>query len=190
MRSIKPALRATLLGPALLAGCATLPAQAPNPDGLPPGAATLEYLLDQGCFAYLLGRKTEGQAMGDAGLRHHGPLWLPFSPDQFGPFWTGRYPGLASVTVGPGSCSIEMRGGDAADYPAVTRLVLRRRLGAAFDQGQPAYKAVPGLITGCKAGIVYGYNDPHPRPDPLFSIDLLRLNCDLFPIRPDQPRAN
>ncbi|WP_297696820.1 hypothetical protein [Phenylobacterium sp.] len=167
---------------ALLAGCAALTPPIPNPAGVPPEALTLEYVLDRGCLAYLLGEKTEREAMRGLRLNYIRPM---FSMDPGGsdPYWAGAYPGLANVRVSPGLCDINIHGRDVAAYRAAAERVFQRRLGA--DPGQDArsgYKAwVTGQATGCRHGLRYTY---YPSPGrPFFSVDISRADCATDPLR-------
>jgi hypothetical protein len=161
-----------LLAPAL-AGCAVFSAPIPNPDRLPADALALEYLLDGGCFPYLLGETSEQAAM--AGLRlHHvgpGPSLTPPGP----PMWLGSYPGRPNVVVGRASCSVHVHGRDTAAYRRAVEHVARRRFGAAVDQDSPSrYKALlPGQISACHQGLHYTYYQ-EPRGT-TFSVEINRI---------------
>jgi hypothetical protein len=172
------ALVSSLLGASLLAGCAFLRAPIANPEGLTDDAQTLRYVLDRGCFAYMLGEKSEGEAMRALQLTHHGPGFSLTPPGP--PFWLGSYPGLSNVVVGKDSCSVNMRGRSADTYRTATELVLRRRFGDAPPVSDPAYAAIlPGQRTGCRRDVRYTYY-----PDRVgFSVDLNRVNCASDPLR-------
>lgn len=151
-----------------VAGCQTAPG--PNPAGLPEEARTLEYILDRGCLPYVLGAKTEKEAMRGVGLTHHGPS-LTFVDPPGPPTWLGLYAGLSNVVVGRDICSIHMKGaGNFAAYRTAAQAVLRRRLGAAVDQdANSGYRQVlPGQITGCHEGVSYTYYATRR----IFSVDL------------------
>jgi hypothetical protein len=168
---------ALLLGAAMLAGCAFLRAPIANPEGLPDDAQTLRYVLDRGCFAYMLGEKSEADAMHALRLTHHGPGLNLTPPGP--PFWLGSYPGLSNVVAGRDSCSVNMRGRDADAYRTATELVLKRRFGDAQPLSDPAYPAVlPGQRTGCRRSVRYTYY-----PDRVgFSVDLNRVDCAADPM--------
>jgi hypothetical protein len=162
------ALRAALAATLLAGGCQTAPG--PNPAGLPEEARTLEYILDRGCLPYVLGAKTENEAMRGVGLTHHGPPWTFVDPPG-PPRWLGVYAGLSNVVVGRDICRIHMKGaGNFAAYRAATQSVLRRRLGAAVDQdaNSGSRQVLPGQITGCHEGFSYTYYATRR----IFSVDL------------------
>jgi hypothetical protein len=167
---VRRALSAGVL--AALAGCGTAPIA--NPDGLSAHALTLEYVLDRGCFAYLLGEKSERAAMRGVGLSHQGPSLALIDPPG-PPMWRGPYAGLSNVVAGPRSCSVNMYGGRDPGYRAAAQSVLRRRLGEAVDQDAPSPDAPPlrGKVTGCHGGVGYAYYAT-PR---IFSVDLRRADC-------------
>lgn len=171
---------ALLVSPALSA-CAVLSAPIVNPEGLPREAQTLQYVLDQACFRYMLGEASEVEAMRGLRLNHFGPglSFMPPGP----PHWLGSYPGLANLVVGRDSCSVHIHGRDVAAYRAATQRVLRRRFGPGVERdGGSGYKAlVPGQITGCREGLRYSYY-PEPRSSSRFSVDLNRIaDCKTDP---------
>ena len=165
-------LPAPVLAALLLGGCAILSAPIANPEGLSAQAQTLRYVLDQGCFAYMLGERPEGDAMRALRLTHHGPGLSLTPPGP--PYWLGSYPGLSNVVVGRDSCSVNMRGRDTVAYRMATELVLKRRLGDAQPLTDPAYPvALPRQLTGCRHGVRYTFY-----PDRVgFSVDLNRVDC-------------
>jgi len=158
----------------LLSSCMTPPIA--NPNGLSPDALTLEYVLDRGCFPYILGEKTENEAMRGIGLNQQAPRFQVFLPPG-SPTWNGLYPGLSNVVVGRASCSVNMKRSNTAEYRAVTKAVLRRRFGPAVEQDAlSGYKAVlPGQVTGCHHGVRYTFYE-NPRGT-IFSVDLNRVDC-------------
>jgi hypothetical protein len=155
----------------------------PNPEGLPPEALTLEYILDEGCLPYILGQKTERAAMEGLRLTHHNPpsFGLSLPPP---PMWRGSYPGLSNVVVGRTICSLNIRGGNIASYRVAAQRALHHRLGPSVgheaDQG---YRSVlPGQITGCQNGVRYSYYQQGDRP--FFSVELNRVaDCAKDPMR-------
>ena len=173
-----------------LADCAT-PAPLRSPGGLSAEAASLGYLIDMGCLPYMLGEKTETQAMGGARLSHNQPLWIPFDPDWPGPpYWSGRYRGLSEIDVGPTFCNIKMKAGDAAEFRSVTRSMLARRFGPGIDQEQAGYRTwTAGAITGCHAGVWYSYYAVSSRPSGPFAVEFAHMNCDQIRIPADQREA-
>jgi hypothetical protein len=149
---------AALLAGALVSGCMTIPPPISNPTGLSAEALTLAYVLDRGCLPYLLGEKTEDQAMRPLRLSHVYPLELPFDPSPpSGPHWVGPYPGGPFVGVYGPDCTIIATGGDVADYRTVIQRVLDRRLGPASRSDFANFAGLPGRLTGCRMGLHYAY---------------------------------
>jgi hypothetical protein len=173
---------------ALAGGCAFLTPPIPNPAGLPSDALTLQYVLDRGCFPYLLGEMSETAAMRGLRLTHHGPGLSLTPPGP--PMWLGSYPGLSNVVVGPRSCSVHIHGSHIEVYRAATQTVLRRRFGAAVeDDAHAGYAAaLPGQVTACRGGLRYTYYQERGRP--WFSVDVNRVaDCANDPLRSWRPRA-
>ena len=172
-----------LLSPALCAGCAYLTPPIPNPDRAAPEALTLEYVLDRGCFAYLLDGKSETAAMRGLRLNHMGPGLSLTPPGP--PSWRGGYAGLSNVVVGRDSCSVNMRGRDSPDYRAATQTVLRRRFGPEISEdGRSGYRAwLPGQVTACRRGLRYTYYEN--ARGTIFSVDINRVDCGRDPLRPN-----
>ena len=170
----------------MVGACAFLTPPIPNPAGLPSDALTLQYVLDQGCFPYMLGEKSETAAMRGLRLNHFGPGLSLTPPGP--PHWLGSYPGLSGVVVGRDSCSVVIHGSNIAAYRTATQMALRRRFGPAVEQdAESGYAPVlPGQITVCRGGLRYTYyqNPGHP----LFSVDLSRIaDCGTDPMRSWRP---
>lgn len=157
-----------------LSACQTPPV--PNPEGLPPDALTLKYVLDRGCFAYMLGEKSESEAMRGVGLNHQNPLPGFFQPPP-GPSWRGLYAGLSNVVVGPVTCSVNMNGRNFTAYRAAVQSVLRSRFGQVVEQdAQAGFKQyLPGQVSGCHDGISYTFYENRGRT--IFSVDLRRRDA-------------
>jgi hypothetical protein len=139
-----------------MAGCAELP-PIPNPAGLPADALSLQYVLDRGCFPFVLGEKSESSAMKSIGLTKVTSYTLVGSNDSM---WIGRFPGVSSVHATSGSCHIHVMGRNTQAYRAVTIDVLRRRVGAdpEADGNLARYTAwFPGQVTSCRKGVRYSY---------------------------------
>jgi hypothetical protein len=171
----------------LVGACAFLTPPIPNPAGLPSDALTLQYVLDQGCFPYMLGEKSETAAMHGLRLNHFGPGPSLTPPGP--PHWLGSYPGLSTVVVGRDSCSVVIHGSNIAAYRTATQIVLRRRFGPAVveQDAQSGYAQVlPGQITGCRGGLRYTYYQDRGRP--WFSVDMNRVaDCATDPLRSFRP---
>jgi len=156
----------------LLAGCATQRAPMSNPNGLPPDALTLEYLVERGCMPYALGQKTVDEAMRGVGLKgFQSPFGL--MPGDTAPHWRGHYAGNPLVNINRGVCNTIIHGPNVDAYRTATETALRRGLGGtAADDGRSAYKAwVPGQITGCREGVRYTFYENSSG----FEVDLTRI---------------
>jgi hypothetical protein len=171
---------AALLGPALFGGCATVRAPIPNPDGLPPEALTLQYMLDRACLPYVQGLAPEDVIMRNAGLlRAPGGVWR-----------SSLLYGAPTVGVGRTSCSIQVSGGEIAAYRAAIKTSLDRRLGAAVEPDAADFAPLPDRLSGCRRGIRYNHYEERGR----FHLELSRAGCGELPPpppgakrRPDAP---
>jgi hypothetical protein len=162
-----------LLSASTMAGCAEIPTIA-NPTDLPADALSLQYVLDQGCFPFILGEKSEFAAMRGVGLTRVTAWTLVGSNDRR---WIGRYPGISAVHAAPGSCYIHVIGADAAAYRAAVISVLRRRLDADPEADAKPGRYVawrPGEITACRRGVRYAYyaDPPHGVSGAAYDVEL------------------
>lgn len=161
----------------ILSACASESLPVPNSNGLSPEAQSLSYILDQGCLPYVLGQKSEKEAMEGIGLRKQ----ANFNPlVSLPPQWTGRYTGVAAVTVEKFACYFHVSGRHQAEYLKITTTVLHERLGADADQDARSTvytKYVPGEIKGCSRGVQYTYYPSPPPSSPGWDVSV-RRDCD------------
>jgi hypothetical protein len=156
-----------------------------DPAPPPPGkdALRLESLVAQGCAPYLLGWKTEGEAMRSVALNHIHPLPLGLMPGDNAPYWTSGLPGTLRVNVGGGVCNIVLHGRDAPAYRMAAQRAVDRALGpGAPDDGRSEYRQwVPGQVTGCRRDIRYSYYEDERRGR--FWVELTHVACAHDPMR-------
>ena len=155
----------------------------PTPPSLGRDALRLESLVAQGCVPYLLGRKTEVDAMRGVALNHIHPPPLGLMPGDAAPYWTSGLPGKLRVNVGAGVCNIVLHGRDVRAYRAAAQRGIDLALApGAADDGQSEYRQwVPGQVTGCRRDIRYTYYEDERRGR--FSIELTRVACEHDPLR-------
>lgn len=142
-----------------LAGCITQSAPISNPAGLPAEALTLEYVVSRACAPYVLGQKSEQEAMRGVQLTRIKPLF-GLMPGDTVPFWQGAYPGRPRVNVGGQVCNTIVRGASDDAFRTAAEAAVRRGLGAGSIQedGRAEYETlVPGQITGCREGVRYTF---------------------------------
>lgn len=160
----------------LVSGCA-YPPRVANPTGLSPEALSLKYVLDRGCFPYLLGHADAKTAMERAGLWRQYRLADPFSGTKGGFFFSSPYPGLGPVYAENGACTVIARGPDIESYREAVREVLSKRLGAneAEDRASGYKEWLPGQITACRHNFRYSYD--HPPKYASFEVSVTPVDC-------------
>jgi hypothetical protein len=170
-----------LASAALLSGGARSTAEPAPPLGK--DALRLESLVAQGCAPYLLGRKSEVEAMRGVALNHIHPLPLGLMPGDDAPYWTSGLPGTLRVNVGAGICNIVLHGRDAAAYRAAAQRAVDLALGPGGpDERQSEYRQwLPGQVTGCRRDVRYSYYEDERRGR--FSVELTRVACEHDPMR-------
>lgn len=141
-----------------IAGCATpgYVVPVPNPEGLPPAALNLRFLLRQGCLPLVRGQKTEAEAMHSVGLiLRKGRFSFPDPSPP--PSWVGNYLGITLVDAGPANCVIVLKDVNLADVQRVVDAVV----GAGPEQTHISDKykpAIPELYEGCVHNVAWSYN--------------------------------
>jgi hypothetical protein len=170
----------------LLASTAVLAGGVSSAEPAPPlgkDALRLESLLAQGCAPYLLGRKSEDDAMRSVSLNHIHPLPIGLMPGDNAPYWTSGLPGKLRVNVGAGVCNIALHGRDVAAYRAAAQRGVDLALGpGGADDGQSEYRQwMPGQVTGCRRDVRYTYYEDERRG--VFSVELTRVACAHDPMR-------
>ena len=183
MRSFVRSAAVLLVGAAIISsGCGSAEPVS-GPPALPKAALRLESIVARGCLPYLLGRKSETDALRGVGLNHIHPLPFGLEPGDDAPFWSSGLPGELRVNVGGPVCNVVMRGRDVAAFRAAAQRAVDLTLAPGSADGAPSsYRQwVPGQITGCRQGIRYTYYEDDRRGR--FSVELTRVACDRDPLR-------
>jgi len=162
-----------------IASCATsrYVVPAPNPDGLPPAALNLRFILRQGCLPLVRGQKTETEAMRGVGLiLRDGAFSFP-GPNA-PPSWVGNYLGINYVDAGRSQCAIVLTDVNLADVRRVVDVVV----GATPEQTHVSDKykpTIPEIYEGCVHNVAYSYNvdPPSPLSPRQFEVHLHRASC-------------
>jgi hypothetical protein len=178
---------AALLIGALSGACVLPPPTPPQPSALSSQALSLERVIEGGCLPYILGEKTEDQAMTSLHLTRRVPLHIPLDPPS-PPYWTGVGAGLASVTVTSNNCAISMHGGPMADYRVSVNRALTRKLGPATLPDFSDVSEIPNRRVGCRGPLRYWYLEDESRSS--FQFSLSRGPCFGARVSPAPPEAS
>lgn len=184
MRLLLRSAAALLAGAAILSGGGGSTAE-PNsgPPGMTKAALRLETVVARGCLPYLLGQKSEKDALRGVALNHIHPLPISLDPGGNAPFWMSGFPAELRVNTGKGVCNTVLHGRDAAAYRAAAQRAVDLTLTPdGSDDGRSQYRQwVPGQITGCRQDTRYTYYEDERRG--YFSVELTRVACDRDPMR-------
>ena len=166
----------------LAGGGATAAPVAASPDPAS-DALRLEAVVARGCVPFLLGAKTEAEAMRSVALNHIHPLPIGLMPGDSAPYWTRGLAQRLRVNVGGQVCNVVLHGRDVAAYRAAAQRAIDLALAVGGpDDGRSQYRQwVPGQVTGCRGDVRYSYYEDEPRG--VFSVELTRVACAHDPMR-------